>query len=353
MRNVLRPAELICALFGRSAVPAFVGAFSLLFSSAPAVAVAPALFESRASYVRAEDHQVANIAYRLALSGGRFCPDTHPLSGLFFHHLAEYGPEERRQLIALYGLDRGPGVLSVVEGSPAARAGIAAGDVLLAVNGRSLPTGASTAQHADRQLWRRAAEQTEAQVEQELRLGTAKLSLVRNGRTIQTTLEPIPGCPARIRLARSPQVNGFVAGRYVVMTTGLLGFTQDEDELAVVIAHEMAHLILRHTERLQALGVPRGERRREGRNASLVRVTEEEADRLGLKLAWAAGYDVSAAIPFWRRYYAKYDRGLQLFRTHPSIRAREKLIRETLAELGGSNPGAQRPQLREGALRQR
>ena len=293
------------------------------------------------------------MVYRLALSGAHFCPDTYPLSGLLFHHLAEYGPEERRQLIAIYGLDRGPGVLSVVEGSPAARAGIAAGDVLLAIAGRPLPSGASTAQHRDRQLWRRAVEETEAQIEQDLRLGAAKLSLLRKGRTIQTVLQPIPGCPARIRLARSAQVNGFVAGAYVVMTTGLLGFTQDEDELAVVVAHEMAHLILGHTERLRALGVPRGERRREGRNASLVRATEEEADRLGLKLAWAAGYDVSAAIPFWRRFYAKYDRGLQLFRTHPSIRAREKLIRETLAELGASNPGAQRPQLREGALRQR
>ena len=336
----------MCGRFVLAALTSFL----CLASLAAATASSPG---AGASFLRAEDHRIAGIAYRLAVSGARFCPEPHPLTGLLFHHLAEYAPGERGQLIALYGLDRGPGVLTVVDGSPAVRAGLAAGDVLLAVNGRALPSGASVAQHSDRQSWRSAAEESEAQIEQELRRGPAMLSLLRSGRMVEAILDPVSSCPARIRLARSPQVNGFVAGRYVIMTTGLLGFTQDEDELAIIVAHEMAHLILRHTDRLQAQGVPRGERRREGRNASLVRATEEEADRLGLKLAWAAGYDVSAAIPFWLRFYAKYDRGLQLFRTHPSIRAREKLIRETLAEIGASDAGAERPQLGEGALRQR
>ena len=353
MRNILRPAELILALVSNSGPRSLIAACALILCIPPAAGASSAPPGASASYLRAEDHKIAGIAYRLAAAGTRLCPELYPLPGILFHHLAEYAPSDRRRMIGLYGLDRGPGVLTVVEGSPAARAGLAAGDVLLAINDRPLPSGASVAQESDRLAWRKAAEQSEAQIEEELQRGPAKLSLLRSGRVLEAVLGSVPGCPARIRLARSPQVNGFIAGRYVIMTTGLLGFTQDEDELAMIVAHEMAHLILRHTERLQAQGVPRGERRREGRNASLVRATEEEADRLGLKLAWAAGYDVSAAIPFWRRFYAKYDRGLQLFRTHPSIRAREKLIRETLAEIGASNPGAERPQLREGALRQR
>jgi len=49
----------------------------------------------------------------------------------------------------------------------------------------------------------------------------------------------------------------------------------------------------------------------------------------------ASGYDAGAAIPFWRRYYARFD-GPQLFRTHPSLEARERIIAETIAELSAA-----------------
>ena len=52
---------------------------------------------------------------------------------------------------------------------------------------------------------------------------------------------------------------------------------------------------------------------------------EEEADRFGLRLMAAAGYDLDAAIPFWRRYLGKYDWFPQLFRSHPSLGARERI----------------------------
>ena len=85
--------------------------------------------------------------------------------------------------------------------------------------------------------------------------------------------------------------------------------------------------------------------------------TEEEADQLGIKLVWAAGYDVSAAIPFWRRLYATYDPlpVPKLFRTHPSLGARERMINETIAELraSASQLGANGPQLGKSTLPQR
>src|SRR3546814_19959489 len=91
------------------------------------------------------------------------------------------------------------------------------------------------------------------------------------------------------------------------MTTALLDFLRNDDELAIVLGHEIAHTIYKHPAELEARGVPsEGLLRGFGKNASRVRATEEEADRLGIKLAWAAGYGVSAAIPYWRRYYSQY-----------------------------------------------
>ena len=322
---------------------------------------APEALETRdvggsASYLRQEDYRVARIGYRIGLAGARYCRDSYPLTGLSLHHLAEYGADDRPQAAELYGLDRGPGVLAVVEDSPAAHAGLVAGDVLLAVNGRPFPSPVEMARGRDNEEARPAIEASEAMLEAELRQGPARLALLREGREISIHLEPIAGCPARVRLARSGQVNAFANRGYAIMTTALLDFLKSDDELAIVLGHEIAHTIYNHPAKLDALGVPDdGLLRSFGKNARRVRATEEEADRLGIKLAWAAGFDVSAAIPYWRRYYGEYDVLPQIFRTHPSLGARERLIREVIAGLGTetSDLGAQRPELREGALRQR
>jgi predicted Zn-dependent protease len=190
----------------------------------------------------------------------------------------------------------------------------------------------------DRKKWRREVIAIEHRIESELRKGPARLQVLRNGHQLSVTLGSIPACPTRVRLARSDQVNAFANDGYVIMTVAMLNFTRNDDELALVIAHELAHNILGHPERLREQKVPGGGFFRSfGKNASRVLATEEEADRLGIKLLWAAGYNVEAAIPFWRRLHATFDKGPQLFRTHPDISSRERLIQETLAELNAAN----------------
>src|SRR5687768_6332274 len=75
------------------------------------------------STLRQADLRVAAVAYRIALAGRPLCSQPFPLTGLLFHHLAEYEPEDRGTMIQRHGLDRGPGILTVLGGSPAARAG--------------------------------------------------------------------------------------------------------------------------------------------------------------------------------------------------------------------------------------
>ena len=308
------------------------------------------------SSLRADDYRIGTVTYRLATRGASFCRQSHPLTGLMLHHLGEYPPSRRTEASRRFGLTRGPGVLAVVEGSPAAQAGLVAGDVLLSVGKKPFPSPDDAAAEVDDKKRRRLMDAAEAQLEEQLRSGPATLEVYRDGRTLPVSLTPVTGCPARGRLARSRQPNAFADGRWAVMTTKLLGFMRNDDELAVAMAHELAHNILGHPGELEGV-VPKGILRNIGKNAARVHKTEEEADRLGIKLVWAAGYDVSAAIPFWRRLYAKYDPipTPKLFRTHPSLAARERLIDQTIAELrvAGSQLGAKRPELGEGALGQR
>lgn len=320
--------------------------------------LAPA--ETSAAYIRAEDYRIARIGYRLGLAGVRYCPETYPLTGLGLHHLHDYGAADRAQAIKTYRLSHGPAILSVVEDSPAAGAGLKAGDVLLAVNGQRLVLPAAMPGELEGNAARLAIEATERRFEDGLRQGPAELTLLRDGQEMTMALKSVPGCPARVRLARSSQMNAFANRGYAIITSKLLDFTRSDDEVAIILGHEIAHNILHHPDSLEAQGVPRGIFRSIGKNAARVRATEEEADRLGLKLAWAAGYDVSAAIPYWRRYYAYLGPSLPIFRTHPSLKAREKIVNETLAELRASAPrptsshqGTKPPQLGEGPLRDR
>lgn len=281
--------------------------------------------------IRVEDLRVATVAYRLAAAGTRFCDPSYPLTGLQLHFLAEYAPADRAAAAALYRLDEGAAVVATVAGSPAARAGIAAGDLILAVNGGALPRPAALM--ADSAVdSRRAIEAVNAVVEENLRRGPARLTLSRNGDVRDVELAPQWGCEGRARLARSSQMNAFANRGYAIVTTRLLSFIQNDDELAVIVGHELAHVMLGHPGATGTDRAPRGLLRHFGKAAALSRVREAEADRLGLRLAWAAGYDVNAAIPFWRRFHA--SKGPGLVTTHPGLKTREKLVEATIAELG-------------------
>ena len=288
------------------------------------------------SFLRAEDHRIVSIVHRLGLAGRAHCPDTLPLAGLAFHHLAEYRPQDREEAIARYGLDRGIGVLSVVEGSPAAQALLQAGDVFVSVNGVGFPTPAAIAAEQEADERRRLMSASEEMLEEALGRGPAEIQVARGVHVRTVRLGSVPGCPARGRLARSGQDNAFADGRYVIMTTGFLGFFRSDEELAVALAHELAHNILRHPQQLEAQGVPHGMMRHIGRNARLVRATEIEADRLSVRLLASAGYDLDAIMPFWRRLHARPDSALQIISAHPSLRARERYIGETIAEVRGA-----------------
>ncbi|HYG46581.1 MAG TPA: M48 family metallopeptidase [Allosphingosinicella sp.] len=314
-----------------------LGALSLGAAGATAQpAPAPAAADAAASTtLRRDDLRVALVAYRLALAGAPLCSERHPLTGMLFHHLAEYEPGDRPLMIGRYGLDRGPGVLTVLAGTPAARAGLVAGDVLLAVNGRPLPTGASVAAEPKREKWRRLADEAEAELETALRSGPAELTVLRAGRELDLRLGSLPACLGRVRLARSTQVNAFATGRSVVMTVAMLRFLRSDDELAVVLGHELSHNIFGHRQMRNEEGILRGL----GIKPSAVWKREEAADRFGLRLMAAAGYDLNAAIPFWRRYLGKYDWFPQLFRSHPSLGARERIAAEEIAAIRREQAG--------------
>jgi len=155
-------------------------------------------------------------------------------------------------------------------------------------------------------------------------------------------------------------VNAFaLPGGKVGVYTGLLKLAESDDELAVVMGHEIAHVTARHgSERMSkglaaaVLGAALEVATEESRNRDLIlaaygvgaggtmlkfsRDNESEADYIGIRYAAKAGYDPHAAIDFWRKM-AKEEKGARLpafLSTHPTDTKR-------IADLEKAVPGAQ------------
>ncbi len=99
-------------------------------------------------------------------------------------------------------------------------------------------------------------------------------------------------------VVQSDQANAFcLPGGKVVVLTGLLDVVKNDDQLAAVIAHEVAHVLAHHaSERI-------ARERMVGRgllSLSYNRQQETEADHIGLFLMTFAGYDPDEAVEFWK-----------------------------------------------------
>jgi hypothetical protein len=106
----------------------------------------------------------------------------------------------------------------------------------------------------------------------------------------------------RVHVVDSDEWNARAMGNGAIwVNTGLLNDTSD-DELSVVLGHELAHYTHRHT-------------RHSVKNAKLSllawvnsysRTLEEQADRVGLRYAYEGGFDVERAIEMWSRVRSQF-----------------------------------------------
>ena len=278
--------------------------------------------EARLLGLRALDARVATIGHRLAVASHDHCVDQAWLPGIVVHDLAQYGGADRTAAARLFRLGDGPAVMALAEGGPAARAGLRTDDRLLALDGVALAA------------FPPRSEPSFAGVEQALEAldnafadGAADLAILREGRPLTVRVAADRGCATRFQMIPSRRLNARADGRYVQLTSGIVSYVLDDDELAAVVAHEFAHNVLQHRRRLDGQQVQRGFFGNFGRNARLIRETEIEADRVSLYLVDLAGYDIEAAARFWRRFG---PRGLILFEapTHPPWRNRVAALRE-------------------------
>jgi predicted Zn-dependent protease len=117
----------------------------------------------------------------------------------------------------------------------------------------------------------------------------------------------------------------------------MAALAQSRDELAALLGHELAHNILGHRQRLDALHVDRGLFAPFGRNARLIRETEAEADRLSIHLMARAGYAPEAALAFWERVRSA-TQGMAGSPTHPRWPERLRMMQAECERIEAAGP---------------
>ena len=268
-----------------------------------------------------QDEAIERIGFRLATANADLCPDGAD-AGFSIHTLEQYGLAYRAAASSLFALGEPPGVLAVAPGSPAEAIGLREGDALLAVGGQALPAPSTLPAHSD---FRRTAA-VQSQIVAAERAPSMTLAVLRGGERIEVDLRPVPGCRSLFQVVPDAELKGEADGNYVQVSTEMAGLATSDDGLAALLAHELAHNVLGHRARLDALRVDRGLLAFLGRNARLIRATEREADRLSIYLLARAGYEPEKALGFWTRVRAAAG-GSAGDPTHPPWAERLALVR--------------------------
>ena len=161
-------------------------------------------------------------------------------------------------------------------------------------------------------------------------------------------------------LVKNNEANAFcMPGGKIVVYEGLLPYTKDEPSLAIVLGHEIAHAVAKHSAEqmskqiknqygtqilgsvLSAAGVGStttqlaqiiAQKGLQFRSLKYSRDNETEADRMGLIFVAMAGYDPNVAVSFWQRMSQGSSNQSDMFSDHPSDAKRIAAIKAEMPE---------------------
>lgn len=258
-------------------------------------------------------------------------------SGLLIAEIDKY-------LKRLYNLseDTGVVIIGTIKGSPADSAGFLAGDIVEKVESKDI-------KNARDFVWILRKYKPKDSITLDVIRGGERLSL-----TLKLGVRPVD---VYSKMHDSQEVNAGVTENLVVVTYGLIRFLKSDDELAVILGHEFAHITRGHLLKVKGtslvsliLGVALGigiesifpgagdittEIISSAFGARFSREFEREADYFGLRYAYLAGYDIEKGSEVWERFGIEVPSTLtrDFFSTHPTSGERLVRIKKAVEEI--------------------
>jgi len=296
--------------------------------------------------------RVHAVAYPILVAGAPLCSDDIARGhGLLIVNKYFFKKDYRAAAERALGIGDTLKIAGVAPGSAGERAGARDGDILVTLNGWQVPMGEDALKLFHQKL-------------SELAKQKADPILTINREGVPRTLKIVPDvvCNYGYEATEGSDVNAWADGKDIHIEAGIIRFVQDDNELATVVGHEIAHNMMDHIQKgrgnvvigtvvdilFAGVGVnTQGVFGRIGRQA-FSQEFEAEADYVGLYLAARAGFKIDDAPYVWRRMALNYPGNIKSNHAaaHPATPHRFLALEKTVAEINAKQ-AAGRPLLPE------
>jgi len=283
--------------------------------------------------------RVESIGYRLLRDNVDACGDMmQGRIGAAIYRSGDVARPYRDAVAFFWGIkDDVAKVVSVAPESPAESAGLKIGDEVVALNGRPMS-------------W------TNTLYVASFRGDPVRITVVRDGKQEEIAVSPVRTCRFLLEMKEDPVINAFANGDMIMVNSGLVKFTRTDDELALVLGHELAHNTMQHIDAKRnnamigtlILDLP---------IALLTRVNpgvgnaagagafssdfETEADYVGLYYTAKAGYGIRDVSELWRRMAIENPGAIYTTSTHPTTANRFVVLEAARQEIEAKKANGQ------------
>ncbi len=352
-RSVLSPLFLFPFLF------TFLGACNQVplnstTSTSPSTSASPSVYQNSPSKVNGassitirdpvidtlleRQERIYRIAAPLIIKNAVLCrTQARPLLGFTAKNQYSYPPELSVAARQSLGLDERLQVMQILDGSGAMRAGLKRGDILQTIQDITIPTGPQAEPEAARMLSPILKNLTEINI-----------TVIRQNQPITVNVPLTLACAFAIDVGNTQNVNAYADGRRILLTRGLLDWLSTDEDVAVIIAREIAHNVLQHAKQLQQMATLSividnlllfKPDQVAANSSNGIKITPEkmdqDADRLALFMLARAGYDLASFTRVMQKL-AQIPNASQANTypaLHPWTEGRQSVIQSTMKEI--------------------
>jgi len=260
-----------------------------------------------------------NIAWPIIQKSTAFCrANVKNTIGLEIISLNQINKEFKKAASEKLNLSENSEILFIIKDSPAGDSGLLKGDIVKRI-------------YSDDFSW------TDDEIIKNNREGKfsskkIKVDVERDNQVLSFEIEPIKVCSHKIILSQDNSLNAFADGKNIYITQGMLRFIEDDRELQMIIAHELAHNIEGHIEKksnnfilgtivdLAASSAGINTRGTFGSMGAQMysQDFEREADYVGMYIMANSNIDRKGVANFWRRMSVENPGSISYASSHPS-----------------------------------
>jgi peptidase M48-like protein/PDZ domain-containing protein len=285
-----------------------------------------------------------NIAYPLLTAAAPMCSGkTGWRTGFYSKSAQDYTGAWAPRAVAALQLSDTATITHIVSPSPAARAGLQKGDRVVSIGGKAIPAGREGSETLRKAL---------AAVSKE----PVEVSVHRADGAHNITVQPEMMCDLGATVIAEGDINAYADGKNVYFPWAMMRFAND-DELRVVVAHEIAHNAMGHIEAREKNSMLAGllgaiadvALATQGRNTggqntrALMQLGamaysqdfEREADYVGMYIMGRAGVPLGGGLNLWRQFAQINPSAIGYASTHPTTAERFVRLKAAIQEIEG------------------